>query len=84
MPYIKRPRTRNSNININFPLLLQNLFILMIFLILLPVSCMYPIYDNTLERTIYELVNKKKSVIDTVMGDNINEEDILGEILLGL
>jgi len=32
----------------------------------------------------YELVNKKKSVIDTVMGDNINEEDILGEILSGL
>ena len=48
------------------------------------VSCMYPIYDNTIERTIYELVNKKKSVIDTVMGDNINEEDIIGEILLGL
>ena len=48
------------------------------------VSCMYPIYDNTIERTIYELVNKKKSVIDTVMGDNINEEDILGEILMGL
>jgi len=48
------------------------------------VSCIYPIYDNTIERTIYELVNKKKSVIDTVMGDNINEEDILGEILLGL
>ncbi len=48
------------------------------------VSCMYPIYDNTIERTIYEIVNKKKSVIDTVMGDNINEEDILGEILSGL
>ena len=48
------------------------------------VSCIYPIYDNTIERTIYELVNKKKSVIDTVMGDNINEEDILGEILNGL
>jgi len=45
------------------------------------VSCLYPIYDNTIERTIYELVNKKKSVIDTVMGDNINEEDILGEML---
>ena len=48
------------------------------------VSCLYPIYDNTLERTIYELVNKKKSVIDTVMGDNINEEDILGELLNNL
>ena len=48
------------------------------------VSCMYPIYDNTIERTIYEIVNKKKSIIDTVMGDNINEEDILEEILNGL
>jgi len=48
------------------------------------VSCIYPIYDNTIERTIYEIVNKKKSIIDTVMGDNINEEDILGEILNGL
>ena len=45
------------------------------------VSCLYPIYDNTIERSIYELVNKKKSVIDTVMGDNINEEDIFGELL---
>ena len=43
-----------------------------------------PIYDNTIERTIYEIVNKKKSIIDTVMGDNINEEDIMGEILAGL
>ena len=48
------------------------------------VSCMYPIYDNTIERTIYEIVNKKKSVIDTVMGDNINEDDILGELLNSL
>ena len=48
------------------------------------VSCMYPIYDNTIERTIYEIVNKKKSVIDTVMGDNINEEDIMEEFLNGL
>ena len=48
------------------------------------VSCIYPIYDNTIERTIYEIVNKKKSVIDTVMGDNINEEDILGELLNSL
>lgn len=48
------------------------------------VSCMYPIYDNTIERTIYNIVNKKKQVIDTVMGDNINEEDIMGEILNGL
>ena len=45
------------------------------------VSCLYPIYDNTIERTIYEIVNKKKSIIDTVMGDNINDEDILAEII---
>ena len=48
------------------------------------VSCLYPIYENTIERKIYDIVNNKKSVIDTVMGDNINEEDILNEILNGM
>jgi SNF2 family DNA or RNA helicase len=48
------------------------------------VSCIYPIYDNTIERTIYNIVNRKKQVIDTVMGDNIKEEDIMGELLNGL
>ena len=45
------------------------------------VSCLYPIYENTIERKIYDIVNDKKSVIDTVMGDNIGDEDIMSEIV---
>ena len=45
------------------------------------VSCLYPIYENTIERKIYDIVNNKKSVIDTVMGDNIEDEDIMSEIV---
>jgi len=45
------------------------------------VSCLYPIYQNTLEYKIYNIVNNKKSVIDTVMGDNIGDEDIMSEIV---
>ena len=45
------------------------------------VSCLYPIFDNTVERIIYNIVEKKKRIIDTVMGDNISEEDMFGEIL---
>jgi len=45
------------------------------------VSCIYPIYENTIEQKIFNIVNNKKSVIDTVMGDNIKEEDIMSQIL---
>ena len=45
------------------------------------VSCFYPIFDNTIERVIYNILANKKRVIDTVMGDNISEEDIFTEIL---
>ena len=45
------------------------------------VSCLYPIYQNTLEYKIYNIVKNKKSVIDTVMGDNIGDEDIMSEIV---
>ena len=45
------------------------------------VSCLYPIFDNTVERIIYNIVEKKKRIIDTVMGDNISEEDMFSEIL---
>ena len=45
------------------------------------VSCMYPIFDNTLERIIYNIVQKKKRIIDTVMGDHIEEEDLMLSIL---
>jgi len=45
------------------------------------VSCIYPIYENTIEQTIYSILQNKKNIIDTVMGDNINDEDILSAIL---
>jgi SNF2 family DNA or RNA helicase len=45
------------------------------------VSCIYPIFQNTIEYKIYNIVNNKKSVIDTVMGDNIGDEDIMSEII---
>ena len=45
------------------------------------VSCLYPIFDNTIERIIYNIVERKKRIIDTVMGDNISEEDMFSEIL---
>ena len=43
----------------------------------------YPIYDNTIEGAIYDILNKKKEIIRTVMGDQIQENigDIAEEIL---
>ena len=45
------------------------------------VSCLYPIYENTIEQVVYNILQKKKNIIDTVMGDNIAEDDIMKEIL---
>ena len=45
------------------------------------VSCLYPIFDNTIEKVIYNIVQKKKRIIDTVMGDHIEEEDLMLSIL---
>ena len=46
------------------------------------VSCFYPTFDNTLERIIYNILRKKKNIIDTVMGDvPLNPEtDIMTEL----
>jgi len=41
----------------------------------------YPIFENTIEGIIYDIVNNKKSVIETVMGDNLNKGDIVEEIM---
>ena len=41
----------------------------------------YPIFENTIEGVIYDIVNSKKSVIETVMGDNLNKGDIVEEIM---
>ena len=41
----------------------------------------YPIYENTIEAVIYDIINDKKKVIATVMGDNQNPADTAEEIL---
>ena len=41
----------------------------------------YPIFENTIEGVIYDILNNKKQVIATVMGDNQNTSDTAEEIL---
>ena len=41
----------------------------------------YPIFENTIEGAIYDILNNKKQVIATVMGDNLNSSDFVEEIL---
>jgi SWI/SNF-related matrix-associated actin-dependent regulator 1 of chromatin subfamily A len=41
----------------------------------------YPIFENTIEGIIYDIINAKKRVIATVMGDNQNSSDAAEEIL---
>ena len=41
----------------------------------------YPIFENTLEGIIYDILNNKKQVIATVMGDNQHPADAAEEIL---
>ena len=41
----------------------------------------YPLFDNTIEAIIYDMVNAKKQVISTVMGDELNLSDTAEEIL---
>ena len=45
------------------------------------VSVYYPIFENTIEGVIYDIVNTKKQNIEIVMGDNINSGDLVEEIL---
>ena len=42
----------------------------------------YPIFENTIEGVIYDILNNKKKVIGTVMGDEVtNSVDVVEEIL---
>jgi len=43
----------------------------------------YPLFENTIEGAIYDILNRKKKIINTVMGDNLIEDigDTLEEIL---
>jgi SNF2 family DNA or RNA helicase len=45
------------------------------------VSVYYPIFENTIEGIIYDMINNKKKNIETVMGDNLNSGDIVEEIM---
>jgi SWI/SNF-related matrix-associated actin-dependent regulator 1 of chromatin subfamily A len=41
----------------------------------------YPIFENSIEAIIYDILNNKKQVIETVMGDKVNKADAAEEIL---
>jgi len=41
----------------------------------------YPIFENTIEGIIYDILNQKKNVIATVMGDIQNSADFVEEIM---
>ena len=41
----------------------------------------YPIFENTIEGIIYDILSKKQSIIDVVMGDNVEKVDIVQEIM---
>ena len=43
----------------------------------------YPLYENTIEGAIYDILNRKKKIIRTVMGDEHpeNSGDVVEEIL---
>ena len=45
------------------------------------VSVFYPIFENTIEGVIYDILSQKKNVFETVMGDNENKGDVLEQIL---
>ena len=45
------------------------------------VSIYYPLFDNTIEGIIYDIVNVKKQNISTVMGDNIDKAETAQEIM---
>lgn len=45
------------------------------------VSVYYPLFENTIESVIYDMVNFKKQNIETVMGDNIDTGDFVEELM---
>ena len=45
------------------------------------VSVFYPIFENSIEGAIYDILSKKKNIFETVMGDNLDKGTILEEIL---
>jgi SNF2 family DNA or RNA helicase len=47
-------------------------------------SVYYPLFENTIEGVIYDILNRKKKIISTVMGDDIMEDASAIEEMLNL
>ena len=45
------------------------------------VSCMYPIFENSIEQIVYNILQNKKNIIDAVMGDNLSDDSIIEHIM---
>lgn len=45
------------------------------------VSVYYPIFENTIEGAIYDILMKKKNIFETVMGDNLDKADFIEEVM---
>ncbi len=45
------------------------------------VSVYYPIFENTIEGVIYDILANKKNIFETVMGDNLDKTDIVEEMM---
>tara|TARA_R110000803_G_scaffold56969_1_gene114736 strand:- start:25188 stop:26951 length:1764 start_codon:yes stop_codon:yes gene_type:complete len=45
------------------------------------VSVFYPIFENSIEGVIYDILSRKKNIFETVMGDNENKGDIMEQII---
>ena len=41
----------------------------------------YPIFDNTIEGIIYDILDKKKKIIGTVMGDEVDSGDLFSDFM---
>ena len=44
----------------------------------------YPVFENTIEMTVYNILQKKKSVIDQVMGDGEYSETFASELIMSI
>jgi SWI/SNF-related matrix-associated actin-dependent regulator 1 of chromatin subfamily A len=45
------------------------------------VSVFYPIFENSIEGIIYDILSQKKNIFETVMGDNEERGDIMEQII---
>jgi len=41
----------------------------------------YPIFENTIEGVVYDILSHKKNIIDVVMGDTVDKTDVVQEIM---